>query len=256
MKKFLLIAIASLGMSLSAMAQDIIVLKNSNEIQAKIQSIGHNDITYLKCDNINGPSYTLSKSEIFFIKYANGQKDTFANMETYQSASLRPTQAKRNYQEDYSKAKFQGYSYLGADFASGFGGPSLDFSFGVRTSKYFYIGGGVGWHNLIGTMYYRYYDDYYDYYYYSEYTAWMPYLTFTSDLKAYIPTRGHFCPRLDLSFGGCVDAIDALAGFYMSFGAGFDYRRFSFGIGYQMPVIADEILALGYVRLGVRFGKK
>ena len=249
MKRFLLIAIASLGMSLSTMAQDIIVLKNSNEIQAKIQTIGHDDITYLKWDNINGPSYILSKSEIFFIKYANGQKDTFANMETYQSEPLRPIQAKRNYQEEYTKAEFQGYSYLGTDFTSEFGGPSLDFSFGVRTSKYFYIGGGVGWHNLIGTIYY---EGYYNYY---EYTAWLPYLTFTSDLKAYIPTHEHFCPRLDLSFGGCVDAIDALAGFYMSFGAGFDYRRFSFGIGYQMPVIADEILPLGYVRLGVRFGK-
>ena len=242
-------------MSLSAMAQDIIVLKNSNEIQAKIQSIGHNDITYFKWDNINGPSYTLSKSEILFIKYANGQKETFTNMETYQPVSIRPIRATKVYQEDYSKARFQGYSYLGADFNGGFGGPSLDFSFGVRTSKYFYIGGGIGWHNLIGTMY-EYYDDYYydDYYY--EYTAWMPYLTFTSDLKAYIPTRGYFFPRLDLSFGGCVDATDALAGFYMSFGAGFDYRRFSFGIGYQMPIIADIIVPLGYVRLGVRFGKK
>ena len=45
----------------------------------------------------------------------------------------------------FSKVKFQGYSYLGADFTAVAGGPSLDFSFGARTSKYLYIGAGFGW---------------------------------------------------------------------------------------------------------------
>ena len=233
--------------SLSALAQDVIVLVNAEEIHAKVKSIGLQEVVYLKWNNLDGPTYTLPKSEICFIKYANGQKETFANQ--VQVPTTSQTIRKKVVKEDFLKAKFQGYTYLGADFNSALGGPSLDFSLGARTSKCLYVGGGVGWHNLLerGSGYY------YGYY---EYTIWMPYLTFTTDIKAYIPIRGDFYPRFDLSFGGTVDIIDAYAGLYLSFGAGFDYRRFSFGIGYQMPVYANTIVPLGYVRLGVRLGKK
>ena len=240
------ILIAFIAMAFAVKAQDLIVLRNANEIQAKVESVGQNEVVYRKFSNIEGPTYTLAKSEIFFIKYASGEKDTFAEHMTTNQPNLVVRANKKYVEENFSKLKFQGYTYLGADFSGFMGGPSLDFSFGTRTSKYFYLGAGVGWHNLI--------EDYY--FSFAHYTEWLPYLTFTSDLKVYIPTKVKgLYPRLDLSFGGCVDPYDALAGFYMSCGAGVDYRKFSFGIGYQMPVIANVVLPLGYVRLGVRFGK-
>lgn len=250
MKKLLLTLVAVVGISLSANAQDVIVLRNADEVQAKVKSIGLQEVTYLKWDNLNGPTYTLPKSEIFFIKYANGQKESFVNQRQYSSAyrSVNKVVSK----EDFSNMKFQGYAYLGADFNDWLGGPSIDFSFGARTSKYFYIGGGIGWHNLIGEDYS--YNTYFDYW--ESYSIWFPYLTFTSDIKVYIPTKSNFYPRFDLSFGGTLDVIDAYAGLYLSFGAGFDYRRFSFGAGYQMPVYADSVIPQGYVRLGIRFGRK
>ena len=235
--------IAFIAVAFAVKAQDVIVLRNATEIQAKVESVGQNEIIYRKWTNLEGPTYTLEKGEIFFIKYANGEKDIFSEY----TATTRPIQvvrtAKKSFKEDFSNAKFQGYTYLGADFNAVAGGPSLDFSFGARTSKYLYLGAGFGWHNLINSVYY-YYD------------VWFPYLTFTADIKGYIPTsvKGIY-PRLDLSFGFCVDAYDALEGFYMSFGAGIDYRRFSFGIGYQMSVIGNVVLPLGYIRLGIRFGK-
>ena len=66
-----------------------------------------------------------------------------------------------------------------------------------------------------------------------------------------------FYPRFDLSFGGTAYVVEggAAAGFYMSVGAGFDYRRFSFGAGYQMPVVVYAVVPMGYIKLGVRFGK-
>ena len=244
--------IAFIAVAFAVKAQDIIVLRNTNEIQAKVESVGQNEIIYRKWTNLEGPTYTLAKSDIFFIKYANGEKDTF--MEYAETSKPTETLLITDKSDKYfSKVKFQGYSYLGADFTAVAGGPSLDFSFGARTSKYLYIGAGFGWHNLMNSVYYYYEghrnDGWYD-------TVWFPYLTFTSDIKGYIPTnvKGLY-PRLDLSFGGCVNAYDALAGFYMSFGAGIDYRRFSFGIGYQMPVIGNVVLPLGYIRLGIRFGK-
>ena len=57
--------------------QDIITLKDGNDIQAIVQEIGDTDVKYKKYDNLNGPSYTLKKSEIFMIRYANGSKDIF-----------------------------------------------------------------------------------------------------------------------------------------------------------------------------------
>jgi len=61
----------------SSFAQDIITLKNGNDIQALVQEIGELEVKYKKFDNPNGPNYTLKKSEIFMIRYANGSKDVF-----------------------------------------------------------------------------------------------------------------------------------------------------------------------------------
>ena len=41
MKKLLLVLVATLGVSLSAMAQDIIVLKNAEEVVAKFKKYEH-----------------------------------------------------------------------------------------------------------------------------------------------------------------------------------------------------------------------
>ena len=59
--------------------QDIIILRNGNEIQAMVSEIGIDDVTYKRFDNPNGPTYTLKKSEIFMIRYANGSKDVFTD---------------------------------------------------------------------------------------------------------------------------------------------------------------------------------
>ena len=66
----------------STFAQDIITLKNGEDIQALVQEIGEVDIMYKKFDNPNGPNYTLKKSEILMIRYANGSKDVFENTAT------------------------------------------------------------------------------------------------------------------------------------------------------------------------------
>ncbi|GHT10263.1 hypothetical protein FACS189415_8000 [Bacteroidia bacterium] len=58
-------------------AQDIITQKNGDEIKAKVLEVGANDVKYKKFGNESGPTYTLSKSEIFMIKYENGEKDMF-----------------------------------------------------------------------------------------------------------------------------------------------------------------------------------
>jgi len=62
----------------SMFAQDVITLKNGGEIQAIVQEIGINEVKYKRFDNPNGPNYTLEKSGIVMIQYANGSIDEFA----------------------------------------------------------------------------------------------------------------------------------------------------------------------------------
>ncbi len=56
-------------------AQDNIVLKNGNEINAKVLEVSPTQIKYRRQDNPDGPIYTTGRADILLIKYANGTKD-------------------------------------------------------------------------------------------------------------------------------------------------------------------------------------
>jgi len=64
---------------IETVVKDIITLRNGEDIQALVQEVGDVDVRYKRFDNPNGPSFTLKKSEIFSIQYANGSKDVFPN---------------------------------------------------------------------------------------------------------------------------------------------------------------------------------
>ena len=70
----------------SVVAQDVITLKSGDDIQALVQEVGEVSVKYKKFDNPNGPTYVLSRSNIFMIRYANGSKDVF----TDNTASVAP----------------------------------------------------------------------------------------------------------------------------------------------------------------------
>ncbi|MFK8038272.1 MAG: TM2 domain-containing protein [Crocinitomicaceae bacterium] len=56
---------------------DIIVLKNGNEIQAKVIEVGTTELKYKMCDNLDGPIFSKSISDISVLKYPNGTKTVF-----------------------------------------------------------------------------------------------------------------------------------------------------------------------------------
>jgi len=85
LRKVVAIAIC-LASSVKLFAQDIIVMKNGDEIQAVVQDVGIDDVKYKKFDNPDGADYTLEKSEIFMIKYENGSKDVFNEIAANASA--------------------------------------------------------------------------------------------------------------------------------------------------------------------------
>ncbi|MBR5695856.1 MAG: hypothetical protein IKX43_06470 [Paludibacteraceae bacterium] len=62
----------------SVSAQDIIMKRNGDELQCKILEVSKNEVKYKRWSNQEGPAFTEKKSDIFMIKYENGEKDVIA----------------------------------------------------------------------------------------------------------------------------------------------------------------------------------
>lgn len=63
-------------------SQDLIVLKNGDEIKSKVLEITPAEIKYKKFDNLDGPTVTILKTDVFMIKYQNGTKEVINNTNT------------------------------------------------------------------------------------------------------------------------------------------------------------------------------
>ncbi len=75
--KILFIALAVMGIAVTASAQDIITKKDGSELEAKVTEVTQTEVKYQRFDNLSGPVYTMPRSEIFMIKYQGGMKDVF-----------------------------------------------------------------------------------------------------------------------------------------------------------------------------------
>ncbi|GHV72378.1 hypothetical protein FACS1894201_01220 [Bacteroidia bacterium] len=87
-------SVSSVSAQTQSAKPDIITLLNGDDINAVVQKIGDTEIEYKKWANKTGPAYTLKKSEIFRICYANGDKDVFFKKEDY--AFVAPNQKQTN----------------------------------------------------------------------------------------------------------------------------------------------------------------
>lgn len=59
-------------------AQDVIVKKDGSTILCKTIEITSDIVKYKKVSNLDGPTYSIKKSELLSINYENGEKDEFA----------------------------------------------------------------------------------------------------------------------------------------------------------------------------------
>ena len=78
MKKVIIIALSLAALNVAA--QDIIVMRNGDEVEAKVTKVGTTEVEYHKWSNQDGPVYTVAKSDVFMVKYKNGEKDVFDNV--------------------------------------------------------------------------------------------------------------------------------------------------------------------------------
>jgi len=66
---------------------DIMTSKDGQEIKVKILEVGTDEIKYKMCDNLNGPTFTKNKFEIFMIKYPNGTSTVISSNQNNSSSN-------------------------------------------------------------------------------------------------------------------------------------------------------------------------
>jgi hypothetical protein len=74
---------------------DRVIYKNGDEVLAKVLEIDDTQIKYKRCDNLNGPLFSVSKQKIEMIIYSNGVKETIISSPVIQT----PNQIQQPYQE-------------------------------------------------------------------------------------------------------------------------------------------------------------
>jgi len=104
MKKMPFLFIFCINLISTCFAQDLITKKSGEDIQVKILEVNPTDIKFKKTSNPDGPIFTISKSDLLMIRYANGTKDIFdspgTTLNTVDNNTNVPTQNKNRYQFD------------------------------------------------------------------------------------------------------------------------------------------------------------
>lgn len=266
MKRFLFFIAACCLYSLQA--QDIIVLYDKTELEAKVIEVRENEVLYKNWSNLEGPSYVIGKERIDYIKYINGTKESFySNSKTTNQSENLPFvgEKKRN-------VFFNTYLELGLPFTYKAVGPSLQAVFGARINVLGFIGLGVGIDAVFST-------------------EKMPITVAISNVpimlngRFFLLKRGKFHPFFDVSCGinvnfcsyGRVDFTDEYGQVTHSGNVvfkylgvsprlrillGIEYKRFEMGFGYEfmalrsnsLPSSSNLLSELSYLIMGGNYG--
>lgn len=253
-----LFAACVLMLAVSTKAQDVIVLVDASEIQAKVITVGTNDITYKRWESQNGPDYKVAKNDVFFIRYMDGSKDVF-NSKILSSGQGQNT-------SNGLKGKYihrimpSGYIEFGAPFTAIAAGPSLQGIFGARFYDYAFVGFSMGIDALFSNptntcvinlpllfdfrVFYPVQDNLYPFF---EFSCGMNNLFSSYDYS--VDNGGivqHYKKRM--SYDGLTARVKILFGI--------EYKRIEAGLGYDcVPLGGGNAMHLGYFKFGIRLGK-
>jgi hypothetical protein len=67
-------------------AQDTLFLRNSSKVVVKLNEITPTQLKYKRFDNMEGPNYSINKSEVDYVIFANGLKEQF-ELTTYTNSN-------------------------------------------------------------------------------------------------------------------------------------------------------------------------
>lgn len=85
----MLLAVA-LGMTVSLSAQDLIVKTDATQVEARVLEISPEQIRYKRFSNPDGPTYVLPVNAVDYIRYANGETESFREIQPSQAVPAQP----------------------------------------------------------------------------------------------------------------------------------------------------------------------
>ena len=101
-------------------AQDTLSMRSGENILVKVIEVGTAEVKYKKLDNLNGPVFSMLKSDLLMIKYANGTNEDFSSIkkiEEYNLSGIDPyIQGKNDAQSYYKGDKTAGTIILISNF--------------------------------------------------------------------------------------------------------------------------------------------
>ncbi len=111
MKRFSVILTLFAGFAISVSAQDIITTKDGTDIKAKILEVTINEVKYKKFNNLEGPTFTMLKSEILIVRYQNGENEVFKESRGSAAAfntdkEVYPGMRYRDYKDFYNTSEY------------------------------------------------------------------------------------------------------------------------------------------------------
>lgn len=164
--------------------------------------------------------------------------------------------SKTVYNYSYSSYSLDNVYYSPSSYHMRLIGPTIDIMAGARCTKYFFFGGGIGYHTLITN--------------YQGLRDFNHYMPIFGNIKCYFPVNINFLPYYELSLGGFVGftetAKDAYGnkyeqklenGLFFRTGFGVDIKRINIGIGYELLHNTVNYQSnnehIGFLKLGYRF---
>lgn len=238
MKRLLFILFGIIAIANSAYAQDIIVLYDTTEIEAKIVDVGQTTITYKKWSEQNGTTLTIERSKIFYIKRQDGTKDYLMSTPSVTAISGSKSESSPIVRK-YKPAQFQGYTHGGLIclYSNEYGlsvGPIWDVSLGVNLFERFYIGGTLGIYTIFAS---KYIDAY------TKIKSRELLIPIAPISFKYYFTRGNVLnPFIDFSAGAFIlssqvtddvnSSTQSTSGALVQIGFGYTVKKFSWSIGY------------------------
>lgn len=88
MKKIIFYTVITICTLTNSFSQDMITKKSSEDIKAKVIEVTTTEIKYKKFDDISGPLFTILKSDVLMIRYENGTKDIFNEVQNTVTANV------------------------------------------------------------------------------------------------------------------------------------------------------------------------
>jgi len=171
MKRFYILIILFVGWSFYVNAQDLIILKDGNMIEAKVIEIFPTEIRYKRFNHLDGPTIVIPVTNVLSIRYENGtyeiiNADTMPQQENIQGKNTAIDPNRFIFGINLNAGGAIGYAYSGGSgtgvnielgkgnfnseinlmFPTGGLGLLLTFNYFMSSSiGGFYIGGGAGY---------------------------------------------------------------------------------------------------------------